>query len=271
MRLEIQNRIIFWANVFLSLTLVWTISAFYNVKEESRRLHVAYEQSLERDVQIAETFFGALERSNFEREIQVEGILTVLGQQSEQINVIEESLDPAHTRWAKIKRVRFAVKDVIEQKGYGSLTTVEVTSYAAAVVDFSEKYDVPASLILAMTERESAFKIKAHSSAGALGLMQVMPTTAQEISADLGIRHYNLFKIRDNVHFGSYYIMKMMDEFGGDVGLAVRAYNCGPTYVQKVVGGEYSDYPQETRLYVLRILGDKDVDGFVKYYENEGL
>jgi soluble lytic murein transglycosylase-like protein len=194
------------------------------------------------------------------------------GKKSEQIKIIENSLDPTNTRWAKIKQIRLSVKSVIEEKRYRlCFNTVELTAYASAVFDFSEQYDVPIALILAMTERESAFCPKAKSTVGAVGLIQIMPNTAKEISFDLGIRHYDLYKIRDNVHFGVYYIMKMLDEFSGDVTLAVRAYNCGPTYVHKVEGMQYSGYPAETQEYVKRILGDESFEGYVRYYEKAGL
>jgi len=104
--------------------------------------------------------------------------------------------------------------------------------------------------------------------------MQVMPSTAREIASDLGYRHYSLYKIRDNVMFGVYYIMKMLDEFEkykDKVSLAVKAYNCGPTYTKKVIAGEYKDYPSETREYELKILGSEVEDGFIHYYQNLGL
>ena len=185
---------------------------------------------------------------------------------------MEESLNPANTRWAKIKKVRAAVKKSQEELGVGDmLGSIGRTTYASAVVDYSEKFDVEVSLILAMTRRESAFNPKAVSHAGAQGMIQIMPATAKEIAADLGVRHYSMFKIRDNVKFGVFYIMKMIDDFDGKIPLAVRAYNCGPTYVRKVLGGEYRDYPSETREYVRKILGDDETEGYVSHYKKMGL
>lgn len=205
-----------------------------------------------------------------DHENNVKNILALMDGKSEKIAILEESVSPENTRWAKIKRVRNAVKKSVEELSYpDKLGSIGRTTYSAAVVDYSEKFDVPIPVILAMTRRESAFNPRAVSHAGARGLIQIMPSTAREIAGDLGIRHYSMFKIRDNVKFGVYYLMKMLDQFDGDTALAVRAYNCGPTYVQKVLGGEYRDYPSETREYV-RVIVESE-SSYINYYENMGL
>ena len=215
---------------------------------------------------------GALVEERNVRKGHFRSLDGFLVKNSHKIAIVEESLDPKNTRWAKIKQVREAVRNTIEEFNYPkNMTTIQMTTYASAVIDYSEKYDVSVSLILAMSRRESAFSPKAKSFANAKGLIQIIPSTAREIAGDLGVRHYSMFKIRDNVKFGIYYIMKMLDEFDGDRALAVRAYNCGPTYVHKVLAGEYKDYPQETREYVRKILGDETTEGFIQYYEKMGL
>jgi len=181
----------------------------------------------------------------------------------EKLALVEESIDPKNFRWAKIKQVREAVQKTSTEGAFENI--IAMTTYSSAVVDYSEKYDVSIPLILAVTRRESAFNAKAVSLAGAKGLMQIIPTTAQEISADIGKRYYSLFKIRDNVHFGTWYLWKMMDQFDDNVGLAVRAYNCGPTCVRKVLAKEWKNYPEETRIYVEIVLKWK------KGYEDFGL
>jgi soluble lytic murein transglycosylase len=199
---------------------------------------------------------------------------------SEKLSVIEESIDPQKTRWVKIKKVRKTVQETIDRHGYKNVPNViGLTTYAASVVDYSERYDVPIALILAVTKRESAFNPRAVSHANAKGLMQIIPTTAQEIAGDVGVRHYSLFKIRDNVQFGTWYLRKMMDYFDGDVSLAVRAYNCGPTCVNRILAGEwskfkcvwsdnsmtYEDYPCETTKYeemVMRWMKEYEIQGF---------
>ena len=234
----------------------------HSVQLDNSRLRI---QLADSDAREAELIQAVLEMThkNAERIIDAEEDLR---RKTTEISVIEASLSPENTRWAKVKLVRSSVQSVIKENGYVKVPDIQgLTSYSAAVVDFSEKYDVSASLILAVTTRESAFNDKAKSHVGAQGLMQIMPATAQEISQDVGERYYNIYKIRDNVHFGTWYLWKMMDRFNGDVELAVRAYNCGPTCVEKVRVGLWSSYPEETIHYHEAVLKWKE------HYESLGL
>ena len=107
------------------------------------------------------------------------------------------------------------------------------------------KYNLPPELITAVIRAESNFKVSAVSSAGAQGLMQLMPATAKE----LGVK--NSFDIEQNIDGGTKYLRKMMDRFGGSVRKALAAYNAGPGTVMKYNGRV--PYP-ETRQYVKRVL-----------------
>jgi len=113
------------------------------------------------------------------------------------------------------------------------------------VREAAAKYALPPALIKAVIRAESNFKIDAVSSAGAQGLMQLMPATAEE----LGVK--NPFDIRQNIEGGSRYLRKMLDRFGGNVPKALAAYNAGPGTVKKYNGRV--PYP-ETRQYVRRVL-----------------
>jgi hypothetical protein len=107
------------------------------------------------------------------------------------------------------------------------------------------KYSLPPALINAVIRAESNFKAKAVSSAGAQGLMQLMPATAKE----LGVK--NSFDIAQNIDGGAKYLRKMLDRFGGNVRTALAAYNAGPGTVIKYNGRvPYA----ETRQYVKRVL-----------------
>ena len=107
------------------------------------------------------------------------------------------------------------------------------------------KYNLPPELITAVIRAESNFKVSAVSSAGAQGLMQLMPATAKE----LGVK--NPFDIEQNIDGGTKYLRKMLDRFGGSVRKALAAYNAGPGTVMKYNGRV--PYP-ETRQYVKRVL-----------------
>lgn len=107
------------------------------------------------------------------------------------------------------------------------------------------RYNLSPALIKGVIRAESNFKVRAVSSAGAQGLMQLMPATAKE----LGVK--NPFDIEQNIDGGTKYLKKMLDRFGGDVRLALAAYNAGPGTVKKY--GGHIPYP-ETQLYVQRVL-----------------
>ncbi|MBW2435875.1 MAG: lytic transglycosylase domain-containing protein [Deltaproteobacteria bacterium] len=107
------------------------------------------------------------------------------------------------------------------------------------------KYNLPPALITAVIRAESNFKVRAVSSAGAQGLMQLMPATARE----LGVK--NPFDIGQNIDGGAKYLRKMLDRFGGSLRKALAAYNAGPGTVMKYDGRV--PY-RETRQYVRRVL-----------------
>jgi soluble lytic murein transglycosylase-like protein len=104
---------------------------------------------------------------------------------------------------------------------------------------------VPAGLIRSVIMAESAGDPSAVSSAGAEGLMQLMPGTA----AGCGIG--NPFDPQENVECGTSYLHGLLARFHGDVTLAVAAYNAGPGAVEK-----YHGVPPyaETQAYVTRVL-----------------
>ena len=115
-----------------------------------------------------------------------------------------------------------------------------------SILKAAQKYDLPANLINGVIRAESNFQVKAVSQAGAQGLMQLMPDTARE----LGVK--NPFNIEENIDGGSRYLRKMLDSFGGDLKLALAAYNAGPEAVIKY-GGKVPPY-RETQQYVKRVL-----------------
>jgi len=95
------------------------------------------------------------------------------------------------------------------------------------------------ALALAIARQESEMNPAAISPAGARGLMQLMPRTAQKVSRDLGVR-YALDKLTDdpayNVKLGKAYLAEMLAQFGGAKMLAAAAYNAGPNRADQWVG-----------------------------------
>jgi len=127
------------------------------------------------------------------------------------------------------------------QPGSNQKRVIERSIHKAA-----QKYNLPAGLIRGVIRAESNFEVKAVSRAGAQGLMQLMPGTAKELGVD------NPFDIEQNIDGGTRYLRKMLDSFGGDIKVALAAYNAGPGTVKKY-GGQIPPY-QETERYIDRVL-----------------
>jgi len=104
---------------------------------------------------------------------------------------------------------------------------------------------VDPSLVAAVARTESGLDPRATSPAGAAGLMQLMPATAQA----LGVA--DPYDPVANVRGGAIYLKELLARFGGDVALAVAAYNAGPGAVERF--GGVPPYT-ETRRYVARVL-----------------
>lgn len=114
----------------------------------------------------------------------------------------------------------------------------------------SRRFRIPASWMRAVMRAESAHDIRAVSSAGAIGLMQVMPETWLELRAryDLG---RDPFDVRDNILAGAAYLREMYDRYG-NVSAMLAAYNAGPRRYDEYLAGT-RDLPAETRAYVATI------------------
>ena len=128
-----------------------------------------------------------------------------------------------------------------------ALKTVPAGSLAPIVEHYAKQYQVKENLIYAVIECESAFDPGAVSSAGACGLMQLMPGTALEMGVT------DIHDPAQNIAGGTQYLAKMLDRFDGDVKLALAAYNAGPEAVAKYDGiPPYS----ETRGYVSKVMAE---------------
>lgn len=113
------------------------------------------------------------------------------------------------------------------------------------VYPLAQQYDIDANLVRAIIAVESNFDAQAVSTAGAQGLMQLMPETAT---------HYQVqqpFDPRANVEGGIRYLKDLWQRFGGDLSRVLAAYNAGEGAVERF--GGIPPYP-ETRRYVARVL-----------------
>lgn len=118
--------------------------------------------------------------------------------------------------------------------------------YAVYIAEASQRFGIPAQLILAVMRVESAGDARVVSAKGAMGLMQIMPNTWDELRARYGLGR-DPFDPRDNILAGAAYLNELHDRFGAPGFLA--AYNAGPTrYAEHLETGR--PLPRETRDYV---------------------
>lgn len=110
----------------------------------------------------------------------------------------------------------------------------------------AEKNDLDALLLAALVETESSFRPTVVSPAGAVGLTQVLPSTARWIGAGGNLKNPD-----SNLEAGARYLSRMLDQFDGDLEMALAAYNAGPNAVRR--HGGVPPYT-ETQNYVDRVL-----------------
>jgi soluble lytic murein transglycosylase len=104
------------------------------------------------------------------------------------------------------------------------------------VAEASDEFDLPPALLLSVVRQESFFDPLAGSSAGALGLMQIVPGTGETIAAGAGMEDFqvdDLFRPSVNVDFGARYLRDQLEAFDGNVYQALAAYNAGPIATER--------------------------------------
>lgn len=141
-----------------------------------------------------------------------------------------------------------------------------------------QEFQVDPLLIAAVIRVESKFKEQNVSNAGAIGLMQLMPDTAQWIAGQSGIPYNNpadLAEVNLNIRLGSWYLAYLEKRFGGSRAAAVAAYNAGPNRVDNWISTKQWDGSfeksdnipvGETRHFVQRVFFNLNM--YHKYYVN---
>ncbi|MBN2396754.1 MAG: lytic transglycosylase domain-containing protein [Deltaproteobacteria bacterium] len=116
--------------------------------------------------------------------------------------------------------------------------------FRSIIQEASDLYEVEPELIQAIIMAESSYNPRAVSKRGARGLMQLMPATAKALGVE------DSFNPEHNIHGGVRYFRQLLDRFGGDVKMALAAYNAGSRKVR-----EYQGIPpfKSTKYYITRV------------------
>ncbi len=122
--------------------------------------------------------------------------------------------------------------------------------YATHIAEASRRFGIPAHWIRAVMDTESDGNPNAVSAAGAMGLMQVMPDTWEELRIRFGLDN-DPFEPHDNILAGTAYLHEMFDRYGDITGM-LAAYNAGPARYDAFLE-DCRDLPYETRTYVARL------------------
>lgn len=155
----------------------------------------------------------------------------------------------------------FKVQDIILKKIYP-------TKYSEYVYKYSEEYGVDPILVFAIIKAESNFNPNVVSSSNAIGLMQLMNSTAEELANKDGINFMkgaSLYNPELNIQLGTKYFSNLMKEYNNNYLLALTAYNAGIGNVKKWIeqgiikedGSNIENIPfKETNNYVRKIIRD---------------
>lgn len=124
------------------------------------------------------------------------------------------------------------------------IARLDAHQFDPIIQDASRKYGIEAPLIKAVIKAESDFDPNAVSRKGARGLMQIMPMNFRLLNVE------NPFDPHQNIEGGARYLREMLDRYGGNLELALAAYNAGPGAVDRFAG--VPPYPETTE-YIARV------------------
>ena len=111
---------------------------------------------------------------------------------------------------------------------------VSVAWYGPTIETAAGEFGVDARLVQAVVRVESSGRRRARSRRGAVGLMQLLPSTARQLAQELELGEVRESDLEDavlNIRLGTYYLSKLGKRFEGDITLVLAAYNAGPSKV----------------------------------------
>lgn len=163
---------------------------------------------------------------------------------------------------SEIAQITGQIEALLGQYNHGGMSLRSLyDAMLPLVTPIAARYGLPPALVIAVITQESGGNAAAQSSAGAIGLMQIEPATAAYIAQYLGQSPSTvvaeLTNPEENLLIGCFYLHDMLTTFGGNVSLALAAYNAGPGAVEQY--GGIPPYP-ETQNYV------RDVEYYYNLY-----
>jgi len=158
-----------------------------------------------------------------------------------------------------------AIASAAEQRFYEDYALLYPRPYAEGVADAARASRLPETLVYAVMRQESLFQPYAVSPAGAVGLMQLMPATARRTAAAMRRPRPSVDSLKEpavNLALGAGHLAELIDQFDGQVLLALAAYNAGPAAARRWLPDARMDADawvenipyNETRGYVQRVM-----------------
>lgn len=182
------------------------------------------------------------------------------------VKLVEQLSPEIQKRNSKIKTVKDIINNSIKNTKENHFKSErEFNDYVLSVVEYSEKYRVPVSLILAISRAESNFNPRAISPTKAQGIMQMLPSTTQTCLKDLEKDIHDAFYVRDATQCGVWYLRQLKNIFPNDEDAIIKSYNAGPTYVLNYKG---ENLPEETINYHVKVTEYKAQYKQKIYWEN---
>lgn len=139
---------------------------------------------------------------------------------------------------------------------YGYLFPIK---YEEEVLSISKEANLSPELIFSVINAESHFRKNAISAKGAVGLMQVLPNTADDVAEKLGLQEFDLQDPETNIKIGSFYLSSLLQTFE-NLDSALAAYNAGPAKVRAWLKNEQLSKDGKT----LKKIPFKETQNYVK-------
>ncbi len=165
----------------------------------------------------------------------------VRDQDTRSIAELNTIIDGLKLRNEKLDQQLDLVKTRSRVRGYFdtrrvNLSPRELKTISESILKVSDRYQISPELIIALIETESSFDKNAISEKGAVGLMQLLPSTAADVARDLKIEWEGAHLLHDpglNIEMGACYLNQLLERFE-DMDLALAAYNMGPNRVETI-------------------------------------